>query len=152
MNIKDIIKLDVNKTVQGTFTVKTAKKIWKDSDGYVHQVLLSDDTGDMLADCFVGDFTKIQRGTQIDLLEAMTQHGENGIRLYVQMWEYSGEPISEPPELEIYDKVVRGKTNLGNIPLCLTKGIAQQRLHLNNWESSFLISSSLQGSPNRCHL
>ena len=114
MTIQEILKLDTNKDVRGTFTVKTAKKIWEDSEGYIHQVLLSDSTGDMLADCFVGSFTKIQRGSQIDLIEAMTQHGENGIRLYVQMWEYAGEPVSEPPDHRILsnyngDRAVQGK-------------------------------------------
>ncbi len=110
MKISDILKLETNKAVQGTFTVKTAKKIWQDSDGYVHQVLLTDPTGDMLADCFVGDFNKINRGMQIDLIQAMTQHGEAGIRLYVQEWKYSGEAISEPPEQMSHDdRVVRSK-------------------------------------------
>ncbi len=98
MNIAEILTLPTNANVTGVFTVKTAKKLWEDSEGWMHQVLLTDSTGEMLADFHVGAYSPIQRGVQLELFEAMTQHGEKGIRLYVEIWGQLGEPISEPPE------------------------------------------------------
>ncbi len=97
MTIDEILQLPTNADVGGVFTVKTSKKIWKESDGHMQQVLLCDKTGEMLADVHIIDYQPIQRGVQIELIQAITQHGENGIRLYVEEMKYAGEPISEPP-------------------------------------------------------
>ena len=111
MTIEEILKQGVNKNVYGTFTVKTAKKLWEDSDGWIHQVCLTDSTGDMLADFHVITYSPIQRGIQVELILAMTQHsGDKDVRLYVEEWKQSGEPISEPPEIYMGDtKVVKSK-------------------------------------------
>ncbi len=98
MTIADILKLDVNESVLGTFVVKTVKKSWEDTDGWMNQVVLSDNTGDMLADFHINVYQPIQRGAQIELVQAMTQHGTDGLRLYVETWKQAGDPISEPPE------------------------------------------------------
>ncbi len=108
MTIAEILKLDVNKAVLGTFVVKTVKKSWEDTDGWMNQVVLSDNTGDMLADFHINVYQPIQRGAQIELVLAMTQHGTDGLRLYVETWEQAGEPISEPP-LQGEARIVSGK-------------------------------------------
>ena len=97
MTIAEILELPINGSALGTFSVKTCKKKWEDADGWMHQVILSDSTGDMLADFHIGDNIAIQRGAQIELVEAMTQHGVGGLRLYVEAWKQAGEPITEPP-------------------------------------------------------
>ena len=108
MKIADILKLDTNKAVQGTFTVTKVKKNFKDIAGeYMCRVLLTDPTGDMLADFHTIVYSPLQNGMQIELVEAMTQYGEDGKKLYVEAWEQEGEPISEPPPF--VDRVVHGK-------------------------------------------
>lgn len=96
MTIAEILKLPVNKPVLGIFAVKTCKKKWEDTDGWMHQVVLSDSTGDILADVHIVENRPIQRGSQLILLEAMTQQGVGGLRLYIEKFEQ--ETITEPAE------------------------------------------------------
>ena len=107
MNIKDIIKLDVNKAVQGTFTVKTAKKTWEDDEGWMHQVMLSDKTGEMLADVHTIVYQPVQRGQQINIIQAMTQPSPEGIRLYIEEFAYTKTCTESPLWGEA--KIVHGK-------------------------------------------
>lgn len=96
MKIVEILKLPVNRSVSGVFAVKTCKKKWEDTDGWVHQVVLSDSTGDILADVHIVENRPIQRGTQLILLEAMTQQGVGGLRLYIE--KFKQETTTEPLE------------------------------------------------------
>ena len=109
MNIKEILELPVNSSVYGDFTVKKSKKSWEDSPGdYLHQVLLADKTGEILADFHTTVYNPLVNGQHLALVEAVVQTGEYANKLYVETWRSSGDPISEPP-LRGEDKIVSGK-------------------------------------------
>jgi hypothetical protein len=96
MNIAEMHKLEMNALVNGAFTVKTAGKSIKESDGYVQKVVLTDKTGDIQADVFTGRYNPIQRGQKITIEKGMTQPTTEGLKLYVDDWAYPDTP-SEPP-------------------------------------------------------
>ena len=126
MKIKDILKLETNKAVNGTFTVKTDKKKWEDSEGWMNQVLLCDKTGEMLADIHIRVYQPIQRGQQINLIQAMTQPSPEGIRLYVEEFEYTN--TSNEPPLWGEMKVIQGKIKTHLAGACLVNNTATRTL------------------------
>ncbi len=111
MEIKDILELPTNTSVLGTFTVTKVKKSFLDIIGeYVCRVVLTDKTGDMLADFHTIVYSPLQNGMQVELYQAMTQYAEDGKKLYVESWNEAGEPISEPPEPMPHDeRIIRSK-------------------------------------------
>ncbi len=109
MTIAEILELPVNSSVYGDFTVKKSKKSWEDSPGdYLHQVLLADKTGEILADFHTVTYNPLVNGQRLTLVAAMVQTGEYANKLYVETWRSTEEPTTEPP-LQGEAKIVRSK-------------------------------------------
>ncbi len=98
MTIKEILELPINTSVYGDFTVKKSKKNWETSPGdYLHQVLLADKTGEILADFHTITYNPLVNGQHLALVEAIIQTGEYTNKLYVETWRPTEDSISEPP-------------------------------------------------------
>jgi hypothetical protein len=94
-----------------TFTIKKTKKKWETTSGWMHQVLLTDKTGDILADVDIGSNIPLQRNQQINLIAAEIQPSEGGAKLYVDVFELITQ-IGEPPmdySAGEPTRIVRGK-------------------------------------------
>ncbi len=99
MNIKEILELPPHRDVVGTFTIVTTHKTTQGSDGdWTSRNSITDKTGEMQADFFVGKYQPMIRNQAIEVIQARTQPKDEGCRLYIEEWKYLGEPISEPPE------------------------------------------------------
>jgi len=126
MKIKDILKNPVGQKLGGfNLTIKTAKKKWEGDSGWVHQVLVSDDTGEMLVDVNIVKNIPLHRGETFRVVVAEVQQGEKGKKLYV--FEYKRiVQIGEPEELygieSDWDKVNRGKVRHGLVCALIRAG------------------------------
>lgn len=125
MKIKEIQTFDVGTKVMGGFplTVKTLKKKWETRKGWVQQCVLTDDTGDILADVFTGK-KEFHRSWTIDIIVAEIQATDTGKKLYVSQWSV---PTANPDDLPFMDFGGFGgrdeaKTIRGRILTCLTTG------------------------------
>ena len=99
-------------------TIKTAKKKWqiiyppKDAidNFWMQQALLTDETGDILADVKLKGNIPLQRTQQLHVTVAEIQQGETGVKLYVDQYEIP--TLTEPPFVPDFteaDKIVRSK-------------------------------------------
>ena len=113
MQIKEILECmpGTQFTDGDTFTIKTAKKKWETTSGWMQQVLLTDKTGDILADVNIGSNIPLQRNQQISLIAAEIQPSEDGAKLYIDIFELVTQ-IGEPPMTYSTGeptRIVRGK-------------------------------------------
>ena len=70
VTIAELLKANVGLQVEDvTFAIKTFKKIWQDPNDnlWTQQVLLTDKTGDILADVYIGEKYSPLRGRVLDL-------------------------------------------------------------------------------------
>ncbi len=114
ITIKELQEAEAGQKVGGfanTLTVKKTKKMWQVGDDWIHQVVLMDKTGEMLADVCVGEGRNpICRATEIYVQVAEIRQTDVGKILYVDQWRV--DLISEPPFVPSFqgeERVVRSK-------------------------------------------
>ena len=91
-------------------TIKKTKKLWQVGEDWIHQVVLMDETGEMLADVKVGKRNPLIRATEIQIIVAETRDTDVGRILYVDQFAF--EQFSEPPFTQNFqgeERVVRSK-------------------------------------------
>jgi hypothetical protein len=111
-------------------TIKTAKKKWQVNGKWVHQVLLTDETGDMLADVNIGGYVPLIAGQEIRVVVCEIQATETGpfasgkTKLYVD--QFVRPTVTEPPDVmdfaEESAKIIRGKIKTWLVAGCLQSG------------------------------
>ena len=93
-------------------TVKTLKKKWEMKEGWVQQCVLTDDTGDILADVFIGK-KSLFRSTTIDIIVAEIQATDAGKKLYVSQWNPPPSITEDAATMDFYlsdqTKTIRSK-------------------------------------------
>ncbi len=117
ITIAQIKKMPVGTKLAGfanCFTIKTAKKSWPVGDEWMHQVLLTDKTGDMLADVNIGKYIPLIGGSEIRIIVAEVQETEvrnvPTLKLYVDQFELPVCIGDSPMEdIDYYLKTVRSK-------------------------------------------
>ena len=123
ITVEQLLKMPVGEKVGGfELTVKTDKKKWQVGQNWIHQVTLTDTTGDILADVNLGPkYAPLQRSSSIRVIIGIIQAAEisnekikrTGIKLFVDQYTVP-ITIGEPPETMNFSngepiKVVRGK-------------------------------------------
>lgn len=89
------------------FTIKTCKKTWQVGKKWIHQVVLMDTTGEMLADVNLGEkYNPLTRGEAIKIIVSEIQDSEKGNKLYIDQWVCPSTG-SEPP-LSPYEQMLAG--------------------------------------------
>lgn len=127
MKIIDILKMPIGQKLGGfVLTIKIAKKKWQVGKVWMHQVVLMDETGEMLADVRIGGYLPLIAGNKIRIIVAEIQAVElppktkfhNRTKLYIDQFEKLTITV---PEYEAqmgnveddWDKVNRGKVRHG---------------------------------------
>ena len=126
MNISDIIKIPVGGKFGGLDVVmKTCKKRWKVGSKWMQQVVLSDETGDTLADINVVKNIPLQRGSVLHIVVGMIQAGVAEVgkptdnRIYIDQFELPST-IGEPEiNYSMTDKITRSKIKCWLVSACL---------------------------------
>lgn len=108
MKVSQIQAFPVGYKFGGGFplTVKTLKKKWETPEGWVQQCVLTDDTGDILADVFL-DKKSLFRSWTIDIIVAEIQATDTGTKMYVSQWSV---PTMTADDLPIMDFGVGDQT------------------------------------------
>ncbi len=94
-------------------TIKTAKKKWQIGDTWMHQVLLMDNTGEMLADVNIGKNIPLQRQQVIRIIVAEVQDSESGKKLYIDQFTIVSATEPEWESGQMWDAVTEGKIRHG---------------------------------------
>lgn len=127
MNIAQIQKMPVGEKF-GSFrtVVKTTKKKWQQDGGWIHQVVLSDNTGDILADVNIGDNKPLVRAQEVWAIVAEIQATEKGTKLYIDQFQFLDQTEPDfPLDYTAADmqKVVRGKIKCLLVAAYLQSGV-----------------------------
>lgn len=81
--------------------IKTCKKKWQTDGKWIQQVVITDTTGDILADVNIGKNIPLIRGTPIKIIVAEIQSSEKGNKVYIDQFS---QPTSSEPDLTPYDQ------------------------------------------------
>ena len=109
-------------------TIKTAKKKWQVDSKWMHQVLLTDETGDMLADVNIGTYSPLIGGQEIRIIVCEIQETEvrnvPTLKLYID--QFTMPSVTEPPDVMNFagasPNVIRGKIKTWLVAGCLQSG------------------------------
>ena len=78
MNVKQLLEMPNNYRVGGfDLTIKTAKKKWETKEGWMHQVVLMDETGEIWADVNIGKNIPLIAGRSIHITICEVQDSEH---------------------------------------------------------------------------
>jgi hypothetical protein len=115
ITISQLLDMPIGERTGGGFplTVKHTHKIdkytgekseaeWTPSEGYVHEVTLTDGTGDILADMRTLKYNKLIRRNEVKIIVCEIQHSANatGKKLLVHEWDKVTCTADELPESE----------------------------------------------------
>ena len=122
MTIKELFTIPSYETLGGfTLIVKTVKKKWEIGNDKIQQVVLTDKTGDILADICLRKtqygFDILTRCLEIIVIAAEMQETETGERkLYVSQYNIPSRSEPDyglPTDYPDWDKINRGKVRHG---------------------------------------
>ena len=127
MDIKQIQKMPIGYKAGGiTLTVKTVKKTWQlpgKNDNWIHQVLLADKSGDILADVNIGKkYNPLRRSQVITIIKFEVRETElrNSAVKIIYVDQFRQETITADEymdnfteEEEKWDKIARSKIKFG---------------------------------------
>ena len=124
ITIKELQDAEAGQKIGGfKKTIKKTKKLWQVGKHWIHQVVLMDETGEMLADVKVGGYNPLIRNTEIIIVTAETRDADVGRILYVD--EFRFELVNEPPGIPNFtgdDRVVRSKIKCWLVAATLQSG------------------------------
>ncbi len=111
-----------------TKTIKTAKKRWANGDQHYQQVILMDESGEMLADVNITTKPILQRTQELRIIVCEVQSSDKGKKLYISEYELVTD-IGEPPlELDGEARVVRSKIKCWLVPALIQSGISIEQI------------------------
>lgn len=126
-------------------TVKTAKKKWQVNGKWMHQVLLMDETGEMLADVNIGTYSPLIAGQEIRIVVCEVQAAEIGpfasdrTKLYVDQFAFTESPVTEPADTMNFTgespNIIRGKIKTWLAAASLQSGKTPQEVDRAGIES-----------------
>lgn len=95
--VKDLLSAEIGAKTGGfTLTIKTVKKRWQADGQWIHQVVLTDTTGDILTDIVKPSNAPFFRANDLYIIVCEIQASADGKKLVVHEWKQ--ETFSEPPE------------------------------------------------------
>ena len=105
MTIQQLLEMKLYEEASGGFvlTVKHTHKITKVEGGYTHELTLTDDTGDILADMVMEVFSPFVRRQEIKIIDCEIQPSPKDKKLLVRKWELITCTADELPEREQRD-------------------------------------------------
>ncbi len=129
MTVKQLLAMEIGTKTGGGFplTIKTVKKRWQAShtNCWIHQIILTDLTGDILADVVCPNNIPFTRTSELLIVICWIQAAENGKKLFVEEWRQ--ESITEPPDRLAWatgeeERIIRGKIRHGLVCAYLQSG------------------------------
>lgn len=102
MTIKDLLETELYEEVTGPFTltVKHTHKCTKVNGGWSHELTLTDDTGDILADMEMEVYSPLVRRDEIRILLCEIQPSTKDKKIVVKDWEKITCTADELPQRE----------------------------------------------------
>lgn len=126
MNIQQLKEMPAGTRVGGfSLTIKTAKKKWQVDGKWIHQVLVMDNTGEMLADVNIVKNIPLQRAQTFRVIVSEIQAAEQGTKLCVDQFQL--DTITEPDNIIDFvagesDRTIKGKIKTWLVAACLQSG------------------------------
>ena len=119
MNIKQVLDMPVGQKFGGfDVTIKTCKKRWQVKEKWVQQIVITDTSGDAIADVNVIRNSPLQRGSALHITVGIVQAGETGKKLYIDQFVFP-DIVSEPTQIgydfdvDAFDRQIDGKIRHG---------------------------------------
>lgn len=119
MDIAQMLKMPVGEKFGGCdVTVKTCGKMWPDKNGWIHQVVITDESGDTLADVNVVKNIKLQRASELHIISGEVQNGTPEVgkpmSKKLRIDQFSQPTACEPEYTKTqYEETVEGKVRHG---------------------------------------
>jgi len=124
MTIQQLLEMPIGQKAGGfPVTIKTAKKKWEVNGKWYHQVVIMDDTGEMLADVCIHVNVPLQRTQTLWVIVSIVQQADKGKKLYIDQFRH--ETINEPPEALDFGAGESEKTIRSKIMCWLTSAKVQ---------------------------
>lgn len=135
MTIQQLLELKLYEEASGGFvlTVKHTHKMTKMLGGWSHELTLTDDTGDILADMELYDNIPFVRRQEIKIILCEIQPTTEGKKLLVKKWEKVTCTADELPKREYrnpppqtgpdWEAIARGKVKCRLAEACIGYGI-----------------------------
>jgi hypothetical protein len=131
-SIAEILQLPIGNQFGGIEkTVKTAKKSVQVGKNWVQSVVLTDSTGDILADINCGNkYLPIVKGSLIRIIVTTVQSAESGKKLYVSEWTQPSQTADEHYSLEeeIEAGIIRSKIKCLLVSAKVRTGVDMEQL------------------------
>ncbi len=143
MTVKELLAMEIGAKTGGGFplTVTTVKKRWQLGDKWIHQLTLTDITGDILANVLCDNNIAFQRTAELHIVVCEIQAAvDTGIKkMFVHEWRQ--ESIAEPPvwECKEPESVVRSKIRCKLVCAYLQSGTKPDEEEVLFWED-FIIT------------
>ncbi len=120
MNISDVLKMPIGQKFGGfDVVIKTTKKKWQVKNEWMHQVVLSDESGDVLADVNIEKNIPLQRNAPLHIVVGIVQSGGDiDKKLYIDQFALPAD-IGEPVEFNQTDKITRSKIKCWLVSACI---------------------------------
>ncbi len=143
MTVKQLLAMEIGTKAGGGFalTIKTVKKRWKVANfSWVHQVLLTDLTGDILADVERPNNIPFIRDTELLVVVCEMQAAEaGGHKLAVHEWRKNSDTEPRVWEAREPESVVRSKIRCKLVCAYLCSGTTADEEEVLFWED-FIIT------------
>ncbi len=140
MEIKQLLDCPVGyKTGGFSLTIKTIKKRWQVDESWIHQVLLTDITGDILTDIVCETNIPFQRTAELYIVVCEIQAAETGKKLVVHEWRQ--ESMTEPPVWVANEpeSVVRSKVRCRLVCAYIISGTEPHQDEVRYW-TDFIVT------------
>ncbi len=140
MTIQQLLDMKLYEEASGGFvlTVKHTHKATKVPGGWTHELTLTDDTGDILADMVMEVYTPFVRRQEIKIILCEIQPSTKGKKLLVKKWEKITCTADELPERDQRDPLRQNGPNLE------ARGKTKCRLACSSIEAEY---ATLDDSP-----
>ena len=145
MKIEQLLKQLIGREIRSlTFTIKTAGKLWQVDNDWHQEIVLVDDTGEMLADVLLGKRIPLPRGSQIHIFAATVQDAVHlgkdkkklAVRTYILPTQI-GEP-EEPFQYGDPSEVVKSKIRCLLVCAYISANTQPSKKHIVKWTEYIL--------------
>lgn len=129
MNIEQILNMPVGQKFGGfDVVIKTAKKRWELDGAWMQQIIITDETGDALADVNIKKNIPLRRGSSLYIIVGEVQQGVTEVgsvsqkKIYIDQFTLPSQ-IGEPAiEYNMTDKITRSKIKCWLVAATLQAG------------------------------